>query len=89
MIKAVVFDLDNTLMDFMTLKDNAIRAAVKAMIDSGLDMDPGDAYDSLYSIYEEKGIEYQNVKNRLENPLKRRSGIQESQRSISCNLSPC
>ena len=61
MIKAVVFDLDNTLMDFMSMKDNAIKAAVNAMIDSGLDMKPDEAYKGLYKIYDEKGIEYQNV----------------------------
>ncbi len=61
MIKAVVFDLDNTLMDFMAMKENAIRAAVEAMVDSGLNMDPGDAMGELYAIYDKKGIEYQRV----------------------------
>jgi len=47
MIRAVIFDLDNTLMDFMTMKENAIRAAVKAMIDAGLSMDAGEAFGDL------------------------------------------
>ena len=34
MIKAIVFDLDNTLVDFMRMKDRAIEGAVKAMIDA-------------------------------------------------------
>ena len=55
MIKAVRFDLDNTLMDFMTMKENAINAAVKAMIDAGLNMDPLKAHEELYAIYHEKG----------------------------------
>ena len=32
MIKAVVFDLDNTLLDFMKMKDTAVRAAVSSMV---------------------------------------------------------
>jgi len=63
MIKAVIFDLDNTLMDFMTMKENAINAAVKAMIDTGLNMDPSKAHEELYAIYHEKGIEFQKVFN--------------------------
>jgi beta-phosphoglucomutase-like phosphatase (HAD superfamily) len=36
MIKAVIFDLDNTLVDFMAMKHQAIDAAINAMIDAGL-----------------------------------------------------
>lgn len=61
MIKAIIFDLDNTITDFMTMKENAINAAVRAMIDSGLSMDHGDAVGALYDIYKREGIEYQNV----------------------------
>ena len=32
----LIFDLDNTLTDFMVAKENSIRAAVAAMIDAGL-----------------------------------------------------
>ena len=63
MVKAVIFDLDNTLMDFMTMKENAINAAVKAMIDAGLNMDPEIAHEKLYAIYDKKGIEFQKVFN--------------------------
>ena len=35
-IKAVVFDLDNTLVDFMLMKRQAIDAAINAMRDAGL-----------------------------------------------------
>ena len=61
MVKAVIFDLDNTLMDFMTMKENAIKAAVKAMIDAGLIMDPDKAQEELYAIYDKEGIEFQKV----------------------------
>ena len=36
MIKGVIFDFDNTLMDFMKMKRAAVEAAVEAMIDAGL-----------------------------------------------------
>ena len=36
MIKAVIFDLDNTLTDFMRMKESAVEAAVEAMMDAGL-----------------------------------------------------
>ena len=38
MIKAIIFDLDNTLMDFMKMKGRAIDAAITAMIDAGLEI---------------------------------------------------
>ena len=63
MVKAVIFDLDNTLMDFMTMKENAINAAAKAMIDAGLNIDPKKAHDELYAIYDREGIEFQKVFN--------------------------
>ena len=36
MIKAVVFDVDNTLVDFRKWKNAAVDAAIVAMIDAGL-----------------------------------------------------
>ena len=38
MIKAVLFDLDNTLLDFMKMKNSAVNAAVKSMIFAGLNI---------------------------------------------------
>jgi len=61
MIKAVVFDLDNTLMDFMKMKHNSIEAAVYAMIDAGLNITYNEAIDEINRIYKEQGIEYQQV----------------------------
>ncbi|GAB6282026.1 MAG: TIGR02253 family HAD-type hydrolase [Ignavibacterium sp.] len=61
MIKAVVFDLDNTLVDFMTMKKLSIEAAVSAMIDSGLPVNREEAYKIIDEIYTEQGIEYQQV----------------------------
>ncbi|HEX7879323.1 MAG TPA: HAD-IIIA family hydrolase [Candidatus Eisenbacteria bacterium] len=61
MIQAIIFDLDNTLTDFMTMKDLAIRGAAEAMIDAGLKKSPDDARDEINAIYREMGIEYQKV----------------------------
>jgi predicted HAD superfamily phosphohydrolase YqeG len=35
-MKAIILDLDNTLIDFMKIKRTACRAAVNAMIKAGL-----------------------------------------------------
>ena len=61
MIRAVIFDLDNTLVDFMRMKRMAIRAAVDAMIDAGLSLDRRVAEREIQAIYDQKGIEYQRV----------------------------
>lgn len=61
MIKAVVFDLDNTLFDFMKMKRMAIEAAVPAMIDAGLNMNSEEAFARIDTIYRELGMEYQQV----------------------------
>ncbi|MCX7877744.1 MAG: TIGR02253 family HAD-type hydrolase [Ignavibacteria bacterium] len=65
MIKAVIFDLDNTLVDFMRMKHNAVEAAIKAMIDSGLDYPDTLIREKIDEIYNEKGIEYQQVFDNL------------------------
>ena len=39
MIKAIIFDLDNTLLDFVKMKQFAVKAAITAMIEAGLDVD--------------------------------------------------
>ena len=61
MIRAVIFDLDNTLVDFMQMKRLAVRAAVDAMIDAGLDLDARVAEREIQAIYDREGIEYQRV----------------------------
>ena len=61
MIKAVVFDLDNTLVDFMKMKEASIAAAVDAMVDAGLNMEQEHARQRIFEIYEDRGIEYQQV----------------------------
>jgi HAD superfamily hydrolase (TIGR02253 family) len=61
MIKAVIFDLDNTLVDFIAMKRAAIGAAIVAMIDAGLKIPENEAEEKIYDIYEEEGIEDQKV----------------------------
>ena len=61
MIRAVIFDLDNTLLDFMNMKSKAVDAAVHGMIEAGLQIERGLAKSKIFSIYEAKGWEYQEV----------------------------
>ena len=61
MIKAILFDLDNTLLDFMKMKNLAVNAAVKSMIFAGLNVKQEKAVEDIYNIYEEYGYEYQEV----------------------------
>lgn len=56
-IRAVFFDLDNTLIDFMQMKEKACWAAVDAMIRAGLRMERETAYSRLMEVYFEVGIE--------------------------------
>ena len=65
MIKLIIFDLDNTLTDFIKMKDASIDASIQAMIDAGLMFSPELIREEIYKIYEEEGIEYQRVFNQL------------------------
>ena len=60
-IKGVVFDLDNTLLDFMKMKEFAVKAAIKGMIEAGLKVNEDKSYIEINSIYEEFGWENQKV----------------------------
>jgi len=61
MIKAVIFDLDNTLLDFMQMKEFAVKAAVKGMIEAGLMVEEDQSYKEIIAIYEKFGWENQQV----------------------------
>ena len=65
MIKAVVFDLDNTLVDFMAMKAQAIDAAIHAMRDAGLGLPAEEIRKRIDAIYAERGIEFQSVFDQL------------------------
>jgi len=61
MIRAIIFDLDNTLTDFMKMKRAAIDAAVDGMIDAGLKLSREEMSEKIYKVYDREGIEYQQV----------------------------
>jgi putative hydrolase of the HAD superfamily len=61
MIKLVIFDLDNTLTDFMRMKESAVDGAVDAMIDAGLRLPAETIKNKIYEVYEKRGIEFQGV----------------------------
>lgn len=65
MIKAVIFDLDNTLVDFMGMKRQAVSAAIGSMIDAGLVLTPQEVQERIDAIYKERGIEFQSVFDQL------------------------
>ena len=55
LIKGVVFDLDNTLLDFMKMKQVAVRSAIRGMIEAGLEIDENKSFDNIISLYEKIG----------------------------------
>jgi len=61
MIKAVIFDLDNTLIDFMTMKKHSCDAAINAMIDAGLNVNKSKALKELFSLYDKYGLEEKQI----------------------------
>jgi len=64
-VKAILFDLDNTLMDFMKMKERAIDAAADAMIDAGLPLSKEEILRGIYDLYEVYGIEDQTIFNKF------------------------
>jgi len=50
-MKAVIFDLDNTLLDLMRMKKYCIDASIDAMIDAGLNMSKKRAEKELRALY--------------------------------------
>ncbi len=93
MIRAIIFDLDNTLVDFMRLKYESISAAARGMIDAGLDRDPESIIQGLYDIYDAEGMEYKGVfdsfLNAVEGNIDPRilaCGIVEYRRARTANL---
>jgi HAD superfamily hydrolase (TIGR02253 family) len=65
MLKAVIFDLDNTLVDFMLMKKQAVDAAINAMRDAGLKLSTDEIRQRIDQIYKERGIEFQSVFDEL------------------------
>ena len=61
MFKAILLDLDNTLVDFMKMKKKSCNAAINAMIKHGLHLSKPKAEKQLFKLYEEHGIEDQTI----------------------------
>jgi len=57
MIKAILFDLDQTLVDLIKMKTEACKSAIKAMIKAGLKIDEKTGYKRLMHTYFKVGIE--------------------------------
>ncbi|MEK6542873.1 MAG: hypothetical protein AABZ44_00330, partial [Elusimicrobiota bacterium] len=65
MIKAVLFDIDNTLVNFMRMKRHAVDAAADSMIDAGLAMPKQEFIDKIFETYWREGIEDQQIFNKM------------------------
>jgi len=61
MLNAVIFDLDNTLLDFMKMKEYAVKAAISGMQEAGLSIDAEKAYERIIDMYNEEGWEHQQI----------------------------
>ncbi|MGV8172501.1 MAG: HAD family hydrolase [Candidatus Woesearchaeota archaeon] len=61
MFKAIIFDLDDTLIDFKKRKKVVIEASIKAMIDAGLKEDLNELTAEFNKFYWDTGIEDQKI----------------------------
>ena len=70
MIKAVIFDVDNTLTDFMGVKRACVEAAVEGMIDAGLRVPKAEMVAKIFDTYWKEGVEDQKIFDKvLQNEL--------------------
>jgi putative hydrolase of the HAD superfamily len=60
-IKAVIFDVDNTLTDFMKMKRAAVDSAVESMIDAGLKVRKQAMVEKIFDTYWKEGVEDQKI----------------------------
>jgi putative hydrolase of the HAD superfamily len=65
MIKAVLFDVDNTLIDFMRMKKTAVEIAVDYMLNAGLPGEKQDLVKEIFTIYRRTHIESQTALEEL------------------------
>lgn len=61
MIKAILFDLDNTLIDFLKMKKTACDAAISAMIGAGLQIEMDKGKKILFELYDKYGLEEKSI----------------------------
>lgn len=66
MLQGVLTDIDNTLLDYMFFKQQCSKAAASAMVAYGLPAASAkEAYDRLFAIYNQHGIESETALTRL------------------------
>ena len=75
--KAVLFDLDNTLLDFWSFKQKAAKAAARAMVRKGLPEKESRVYGRIFKVYDEYGVEYQKTFYQVIHPYKLEVGQAE------------
>ncbi len=75
--KAVLFDLDNTLLDFWSFKQKAAKAAARAMVRKGLPEREGRVYRRIFEVYDEYGVEYQKAFYQVIHPYRLEVGQAE------------
>ena len=56
-VKGIIFDIDNTLLDFARMKKVSISESIDAMIDVGLNISKKKAYETVHEIFKEQGME--------------------------------
>jgi len=64
-VKAVLFDLDNTLLDFLDMKKKCVSAAVKSMRENGLKMSEKSAFESIMKMYGRRHFEDHTIFQRF------------------------
>ncbi|MBD3310335.1 TIGR02253 family HAD-type hydrolase [Candidatus Woesearchaeota archaeon] len=65
MLRAIIFDLDNTLIDFLKYKRLCSEAAIDAMIDAGLKIPKEKAVKELYRLMKTHGMEDNTIFQKL------------------------
>jgi putative hydrolase of the HAD superfamily len=60
-IKAIIFDIDNTLIDFYHFKEKCMNAALDAMTRAGLKIDRKKAEKITWDIYNKYSMEYKYI----------------------------
>lgn len=72
MIKAILFDLDGTLIDFFGMKKKCCEAAINSMIKAGLRINKAEALSILFDLFRKYGAEYHHIFQRFLAVVKRK-----------------
>ena len=61
MIKAIIFDVDNTLIDFYRMKKTSISESIDAMTDAGLKINKTKALKIIHELFNDVGMEAHHI----------------------------